>query len=204
LRKIAESRTLKLNSVSSDVVRSPIPIDLKQYFEINSFEYLVLCFYTIPVSFYLQNFTYTKTLDCMAIKPPTQAQAERDLSHRIQALYRDRLGHRPSQVECTLLEEKLIIVIHDSITKPEQILTQEGRTELAEQVRSQLDEVLHVQLKTIIEEVLAVSVLDLLSDATLKTGRTGIIAVLSTSPDIRVSTSSAPKHNPVTTNQQTD
>lgn len=139
----------------------------------------------------------------MRTKPPTQAQAERDLSHRIQALYRDQLGHRPGRVKCQLLEEKLVIVIDDSITKPEQILTQEGQLALAAQVRSQLDEALHVQLKVIIEEVLAVPVLDLLSDATLETGRTGMIAILTSFPNVRVSSSAPVESNKATTDKQT-
>lgn len=121
----------------------------------------------------------------MATMPPTRAQAERDLSHRIQSLYRDQLGHRPSKVDCKLLDEKLIILIEDSITKPEQMLTQEGQEELAGQVRVQLEEAIQDQLKDLIEEVLQVSVLDLLSDAALKTGRSGIIAVLTTAPTVR-------------------
>jgi uncharacterized protein YbcI len=40
-------------------------------------------------------------------------------------------------------------------------------------------------LKTLIEEVLGIPVLDLLSDATLETGRTGVIAVLEMTPEVR-------------------
>lgn len=135
----------------------------------------------------------------MTMKLPTQAQAERDICHRIQALYRDQLGHRPSKVECQLFDEKLMVIIDGSITRPEQVLTQEGQETLAEQVRSQLNEALQAQLKTIIQEVLGVSVLDLLSDATLETGRTGIIAVLASSPSVRPSTSASQKRNKAST-----
>jgi uncharacterized protein YbcI len=76
-------------------------------------------------------------------------------------------------------------VIEDSITQPEQLLAPEGREELAEKVRSDLDAALQPQLRVLIEEVLEVSVLDLLSDATLETGRTGMIAVLSVAPQVR-------------------
>lgn len=131
----------------------------------------------------------------MDTKLPTQAQAERDLCHRIQALYRDQLGHRPSKVQCQLFEEKLMIIIDGSITRPEQVLTQEGQEALAEQVRSQLNGAIQAQLKTLIEEVLNVSVLDLLSDATLETGRTGIIAVLADSPSVRPPTPTSQRRN---------
>jgi uncharacterized protein YbcI len=121
----------------------------------------------------------------MATVPPTRAQVERDLSHRIQSLYHDQLGHRPSKVECKLLDEKLMIIINDSITKPEQLLTQEGQEELAEQVRLQLNEVIQDQLKALIEAVLRVPVLDLLSDAALESGRSGMIVILTSPPTVR-------------------
>lgn len=116
---------------------------------------------------------------------PTQGQLERTLSQRIQTLYRNQLGHRPERVTCRLLNEKLIILIEGSITQPEQILAQEGQLHLAEEVRSELDDAIRPQLKTLIEEVLRVDVVDLLSDATLETGRSGAIVVLAQSPTVR-------------------
>ncbi len=116
---------------------------------------------------------------------PTRGQLERSLSQRLQAFYRDRLGHQPSKVTSQLFDEKLAIIIENSITPPEQLLADRGQTELAEQVRSELDEAIQPQLKTLIEEVLGVEVLDLLSDATLETGRTGIIVVLAVTPEVR-------------------
>jgi uncharacterized protein YbcI len=121
----------------------------------------------------------------MTASTPTRGQIERTLAQRIQALYREQLGHRTGKVTCQLFDEKLAIVIEDSITQPEQLLAQEGREELAEKVRSDLDAALQPQLRVLIEEVLEVSVLDLLSDATLETGRTGMIAVLSVAPQVR-------------------
>lgn len=120
---------------------------------------------------------------------PTQGQLERTLSQRIQTLYKDQLGHRPSKIMCRLLSEKLIIIIEGSITQPEQILAQEGQMHLAKEVRSELDDAIQPQLKMLIEEILKVDVVDLLSDATLETGRTGVIAVLAEGPNIRSSAS---------------
>ena len=116
---------------------------------------------------------------------PTRGQLERTLSQRLQALYREQLGHQPTKVTCQLFDEKLAIIVENSITPPEQLLADRGQAELAEQVRSELDEAIQPQLKSLIEEVLGVSVLDLLSDATLETGRTGIIAVLDVTPEVR-------------------
>ena len=116
---------------------------------------------------------------------PTRGQLERTLSQRLQSLYREQLGHQPSKVTCQLFDEKLAIIVENSITPPEQLLADRGQAELAEQVRSELDEAIKPRLKTLIEEVLDVAVLDLLSDATLETGRTGIIAVLDVTPEVR-------------------
>lgn len=116
---------------------------------------------------------------------PTRGQLERTLSQRLQSLYREQLGHQPSKVTCQLFDEKLAIIVENSITPPEQLLADRGQAELAEQVRSELDEAIKPKLKTLLEEVLDVTVLDILSDATLETGRTGIIAVLDITPEVR-------------------
>ncbi len=116
---------------------------------------------------------------------PTRGQIQRTLAQRIQALYREQLGHQPSKVTCQLSDSNLTIILENSITQPEQLLAQTGRQELAEQVRSDLDEAIQPQLKTLIEDILNVEVVEILSDATLETGRTGIIALLTDTPNIR-------------------
>ncbi len=116
---------------------------------------------------------------------PTRGQIERTLSQRIQALYRTQLEHQPSRVVCQIFDGKIAIILEDSITQPEQILVNNGQEELAEQVRAKLDDVLEPQLKTLIEEVVGVPVIDLLSDAKLETGRTATIVILAEMPQLR-------------------
>jgi len=116
---------------------------------------------------------------------PTRGQLERLLSQKLQALYRVQLGHQPGKVTCQLFDETLAVIVENSITPPEQLLGNSGQIELAEQVHADLEEAIQPQVKMLIEEVLGVSVLDLLSDATLKTGRTGIIAILGVTPEVR-------------------
>jgi uncharacterized protein YbcI len=113
---------------------------------------------------------------------PTRGQLERTLSQRIQALYREQLGHQPSKVTCQLFDEKLAIVLEDSITPPEQLLANSGQEELAKQVRADLAKAIEPQLKDLIKDVLGIEVLDLLSDGKIDTGRTGTIAVLAATP----------------------
>jgi uncharacterized protein YbcI len=116
---------------------------------------------------------------------PTCGQLERSLSQSIQAFYRDKIGQRPSKVTCQLFDEKVAIIIENSISNAEQLLFQEGQTKLVEEIHSALDEVIKPQLKALMEEILKVGVLDLLSDATQETGRTGMIAVLTETPQVR-------------------
>jgi len=115
----------------------------------------------------------------------TVGQTERELSQKIQALYKKHLGHQPSKVSCQLFSSKLVVVLEDSVTQPEKLLLDGGQMELAEQVRDDLNEAMQPQIKELVESILGVTVLDLLSDAAIETGRTGIIAVLSDAPVVR-------------------
>lgn len=120
-----------------------------------------------------------------SISPPTRGQIERTIAQRIQALYREVLGHQPSKVTCQLCDQNVVLLLEDSITQPEQLLAETGKHELAQQVRVDLDDAIQPQIKALIEEILNVPVVDLLMDATLQTGRTGMIAILTDAPDIR-------------------
>ncbi len=115
----------------------------------------------------------------------TVGQLEREISQKMQALYKKYLGHQPSKVTCQLFDEKLAIILEDSVTQPEQLLAEDGQLELAKQVRADLNQAIQPQVRALVESILGVEVLDLLSDATLTTGRTGIIAILSNTPDVR-------------------
>ncbi|HAX78814.1 MAG TPA: hypothetical protein DCY88_24040 [Cyanobacteria bacterium UBA11372] len=121
----------------------------------------------------------------MESSSPTRGQLERTLSQRIQALYRNQLGHQLGQITCQIFDQKIAIVLEDALTQPEQVLVNSGREELAEQVRSDLEAAIEPQLKQLIEEVVGVPVLELLSDAKLETGRSGIIAILTDPPQVR-------------------
>ncbi|MEG4279094.1 DUF2294 domain-containing protein [Microcoleus sp. MON1_C1] len=118
---------------------------------------------------------------------PTRGKLERTLSQGIQALYRSQLGHSTSQALCNLLDNKLIIVVENGLTQPEKLLAENGQQDLALQVRTQLESLLELPLKELIQKVLGVGVIDLLRDATLETGRTGTIAILDSAPQVRAS-----------------
>lgn len=121
----------------------------------------------------------------MNTEAQTRGQLERTLSQRIQALYRAQLGQQPSRVQCQIFDGKVVIILEDSITKTEQVLVASGQEELAEQVRDDLDKAFNPKLTELIQEIVGIKVIDVLTDATLKTGRTGTIAVLADTPQFR-------------------
>ncbi len=115
----------------------------------------------------------------------TRGQLERELSQRIQSMYREQLGHQPGKVTCQLFADKLAVIVEDSFTQPEQLLAQTGQQDLVKHVREDLEQALQPHVKDVVEDVLSVAVLDVMSDATLESGRTGIIIVLEETPTVR-------------------
>ncbi|MBW4485355.1 MAG: DUF2294 domain-containing protein [Tildeniella torsiva UHER 1998/13D] len=116
---------------------------------------------------------------------PTAGQLQRHLTQQFQRLYREQLNHTTGKITCQIIDDKLLLVIEDSVTKPEQLLVENGDTALAEQVRTDLVTALRPQIVEIAEQALDRKVVDIMTDATLETGRTGIVIILSAPPDIR-------------------
>jgi uncharacterized protein YbcI len=116
---------------------------------------------------------------------PTRGQLERTLSQRIQALYRSQTGHRPEEVICEISDQKIMIILENSVTQVEQLLASRGKEELVEELHAQVKDAIEPQVQQVIEEVVGIPVIDLLSDAKLKTERTAMIAMLSEAPQTR-------------------
>lgn len=119
------------------------------------------------------------------VQQQTAGQLEREISQKVQALYKKHLGHQPSKVTCQLFDEKLAIILENSVTQPELLLAEEGRVELAQRVRADLNQAMQSPVRELVEDILHVKVLDILSDAALDTGRTGMILILSSTPVVR-------------------
>lgn len=107
-----------------------------------------------------------------------QGQLEQSLWQKVRVLYLTQLGHQPNKISCQLVDKTLTIIIEDSITKLEQLLAESGNQGLAKEVRSSIHLTLEPHLKSLIEEVVKIPVLDLLSDSAFATGRTSIVAIL--------------------------
>lgn len=121
----------------------------------------------------------------METPKPTKGQLERNLSQRIQALYRSYLESQPAEVACQIFDNKIAIVLQNFTTRPVQLLAEQGKRELAQQVRFTLNKALEPQLKALIEEEVGIAVIDWLSDAKLESGHIGTIAILADTPQFR-------------------
>ncbi|MEH2116454.1 DUF2294 domain-containing protein [Nostoc sp.] len=104
-------------------------------------------------------------------------QLERELSQWIIKFYDDRIGKPPSQIICHFFDTEIVISLENSVTQAEQTLLKGGYDNLAEQVRLYLEKIIKPELKSLIEEIIGKSVLDLTINTNLATGRTGIIVV---------------------------
>ncbi len=119
----------------------------------------------------------------------TIGQVEREISQRIRSLYNNQLGIRPSQIICHCFDKEIVITIGDSVTQVEQTLIEENYKKLAEEVRLSLNKIIKSRIKDLIEEITDKNVIDVISNSSLTTNRTGIIAILDQSPVVRNSES---------------
>ena len=119
-------------------------------------------------------------------KLPTSGQIERDLSQKIQKLYREQLGHSPRKVICKLFDNRLAVVIEDSMTILQKTLIEENnQKETAKYINLAIDNVIKSKLKIAIEEVLEIEVYDILFDSSLKSQQAGAVVILTQSPSVR-------------------
>ncbi len=116
---------------------------------------------------------------------PTIGQLETEISQRIISLYNDRLGKSPSQIICHFFDTEIVISLENSVTQAEQTLLKGGYDTLAEQVRLYLEKIIKPDLKNLIEEIIGQSVLYLMTNTNLATGRTGIVVILKELPEVR-------------------
>ncbi len=103
--------------------------------------------------------------------------SEAILSERIQSLFVNQLGHKPEDVCCNFLENKLTIVIRNAVTKPEQLLIAAGYEEVVRKARGRIEEILQPQFKEIIEEVTNSQVTNMLFATHLDSNYVSIIAL---------------------------
>jgi uncharacterized protein YbcI len=120
-------------------------------------------------------------------------QLTHPLQEKLQALYQTQLGHQPSKITCQLFDKTLAIVIKDPVTQLEKLLLAHGQQDLAQRVRASLEKLLRLQLKSMIEQVVHVDIVDLMVDTHLHTNHTSIIAVFADAPQLATLNGSSPK-----------
>jgi len=117
---------------------------------------------------------------------PTSGQLERDISQKVQKLYRQELEHSPHKVTCQLFGNRLVIVIEDALTAVEKTLADvEGNSDTVRKLNEAINESIKSKLKILVEKILGIEVEDILFDSTFKTNQTGAIITLKQPPIVR-------------------
>jgi uncharacterized protein YbcI len=99
------------------------------------------------------------------------------LSPKIRDIYKNQLKHQLDSVSFYLFERTLIVILEGTVTPPEKMLNNNEKICLAKKVRKVIDSILKPQLKTIIEDVMNVKVIDFLCDTTLESNCTSAIVI---------------------------
>lgn len=108
------------------------------------------------------------------------------LKRRIKEIYREQLKHELRDIEVYYCEKTVIVIIDGIVTKTEKFLNEHSQQFLAQQVRTALDHLIKSQLKNLIEEVMKVTVIDLLCKAKIDTDRMGVIVLFEIHPNFWV------------------
>ncbi|MEC4804836.1 MAG: DUF2294 domain-containing protein [Jaaginema sp. PMC 1079.18] len=104
-------------------------------------------------------------------------QLKQDLFSELQQLYERELQHKLSHISCRVFDRTLVIFLEGTVTPPERILANNENQMLAREVRASLDRIIKPQIKSTIEKVLGMKIVDFLCDTTLDTDVTGAIVV---------------------------
>lgn len=119
------------------------------------------------------------------VAEPTRGQLERTLGQRLQTVFRDRIGQRPSKAVCQMFDDSLTIVLEDTTSPAERTLIDAGKAEMAKQLRLHLQESLKAALKVEIAQIVEQEVISVLLDADLDSGYASLTAILQAPPSVR-------------------
>lgn len=125
---------------------------------------------------------------------PTRGEIERNLSQYIQSFYRNQLGCQTRKVSCNIVKNQLAVGIEKSLTPVEILLNDLGDDEFKRSLRDRLDRIVKRKLIPEIEAMLGVEVDALAIDTTVEDNFTGIVALLSQAPNMRLSQSTTQKY----------
>ena len=112
---------------------------------------------------------------------PTVGQLERQLSQAMQSSYSQWTGQAPSHVLCHMADRVINILLQDSIT-PLEILLHDSHPNL---IRDGVHERMRCLISELVTNICGVPIDSVMFDSNVKSGLTGIIVLLSVSPDVR-------------------
>lgn len=124
----------------------------------------------------------------MSERLPTYKQIEREISQKIRALYDAKLNFKP-QITCKLFSRYMAVVTEEAMTPLEQSLLVRGKKELILRVQKEISQILQPELIGLVEEIVGVKVVAILTNTTLISNKSGILVILSESPQVRHSKS---------------
>ena len=124
---------------------------------------------------------------------PTRGEIERNLSQYIQSFYRNQLGCQTRKVSCHIVKNQLAVAVENSLTPVERLLDDSSDNEFMRDLRDRIDNIIKSKLFPQIEEILGVKINALAIDTTLDNDFTGIVALLSATPKVRIPQSAVNK-----------
>ena len=112
-------------------------------------------------------------------------EVQREILRLLTTWYAKNLGVEPTNITLTLLENQMTLLIEDSQTLVEKLLRANLSRDLNVFFQASLSNAIKMPLRLIIEKVLVdVKVLEIFSERSLQTNRTGAIVILDKVPTI--------------------
>ena len=110
-------------------------------------------------------------------KQVSKKEIEKLLFQKIRDIYINKLEHNLDSIYYKQFDRTLILILEGSVTSTEIILDNSECKPLARQLRTAIDKIVQPQIKTIIEQVMGVKIIDFFIDTTISNNLTGAIAI---------------------------
>ena len=99
------------------------------------------------------------------------------LSLAIRYEYQNQLGQNLGVISYKQFEQNLVVTIEGTTTMVESFLSSNNRKNVAQKMRLSIDQILKSQIKSIIEQVMDVKIVDFFIDTTIDNNMTGVVAI---------------------------
>ena len=99
--------------------------------------------------------------------PEPRGRLLEGISNAIVALYREGFGRGPTGAKTYLMDDLVLCVLRDGLTRAERTLRDEGQGELVREMRVKFQDAVEDQMRGMVEELTGRSVVAFLSQATV-------------------------------------